>query len=109
MLYFKQQGFTEPLVGKILSTEPNLLLEETEVLKAKNTYKINEEVKNIILGVSASGPTKRWGVENYIKLAAELNQHTECKFFIAAGKDDFEIINKIKGQALILILLRWKN
>ena len=32
-------------------------------------------------------------------MAAELNQHTECKFFIAAGKDDFEIINKIKRSS----------
>ena len=29
-------------------------------------------------------------------MAAKLNQNTECKFFIAAGKDDLEIINKIK-------------
>ena len=88
--------FTEPLVGKILSTEPNLLLKEEDVRKAKNTYRINEKTKNIVLGVSASGPTKRWDIENYIKLATQLSQHKECKFFIAVGKDDLEIIDKIK-------------
>ena len=51
--------FTEPLVGKILSTEPNLLLKEEDVREAKSTYRINEKTKNIVLGVSASGPTKR--------------------------------------------------
>ena len=88
--------FTEPLVGKILSTEPNLLLKEEDVREAKSIYKINEKTKNIVLGVSASGPTKRWDIENYIKLATQLGQHKECKFFIAVGKDDLEIIDKIK-------------
>ena len=75
--------FTEQLVGKILSTEPNLLLKEEDVRSAKNTYRINEKTKNIVLGVSASGPTKRWDIENYIKLATRLSQHKECKYFIA--------------------------
>ena len=88
--------FTEPLVGKILSTEPNLLLKEEDVREAKSIYRINEKTKNIVLGVSASGPTKRWDIENYIKLATQLGQHKECKFFIAVGKDDLEIIDKIK-------------
>ena len=88
--------FTEPLVGKVLTTEPNLLLKEKDVSEAKNTYKINEKTKNIILGVSASGPTKRWDIENYIKLATQLSDYKECRFFIAAGKDDLEIIDKIK-------------
>ena len=90
--------FTEPLVGKILSTEPNLLLKEEDVNDAKNTYRINEKTKNIVLGVSASGPTKRWDIEHYIKLATQLSQHKECRFFIAVGKDDLEIINKIKNS-----------
>ena len=88
--------FTEPLVGKILSSEPNLLLKEEDVKGAKNTYRINEKTKNIVLGVSASGSTKRWDIANYIKLATQLSQYKECKFFIAVGKDDLEIIDKIK-------------
>ena len=96
ILFQTAKVFTEPLVGKILSTEPNLLLKEEEVREAQSTYRINEKIKNIVLGVSASGPTKRWDIENYIKLATQLSQHKECKFFIAVGKDDLEIIDKIK-------------
>ena len=92
--------FTEQLVGKILSTEPNLLLKEEDVKSAKNTYRINEKTKNIVLGVSASGPTKRWDTEHYIKLATQLNQYKECKFFVAAGEDDFKIIDKIKKSSI---------
>ena len=88
--------FTEPLVGKILSTEPNLSLKVEDVSAAKNIYRINEKTKNIVLGVSASGPTKRWDIDNYIKLATNLSQYKECKFFIAVGKNDTEIIDKIK-------------
>ena len=97
--------FTEPLVGKILSTEPNLLLKEEDVREAKSTYRINEKTKNIVLGVSASGPTKRWDIENYIKLATQLSQHKECKFFIAVGKDDLEIIDKIKKSNINTICM----
>tara|TARA_Y200000002_G_scaffold272142_1_gene226633 strand:+ start:191 stop:1135 length:945 start_codon:yes stop_codon:yes gene_type:complete len=97
--------FTEPLVGKILSTEPNLLLKEEEVREAKSTYRINEKTKNIVLGVSASGPTKRWGIENYINLATQLSQYKECKFFIAVGKNDSEIIDKIKKSNINTICM----
>ena len=87
--------FTETYVGKVLSTEPNLLLKESDVIKAKKNYDINKQNKNIVLGVSASGPTKRWDIENYIKLASKLSEYKNCKFFIAAGKNDLEIIKKI--------------
>ena len=97
--------FTEPLVGRIISTEPNLLLKEEDVRGAKTTYRINEKTKNIVLGVSASGPTKRWDIENYLKLANQLSQHKECKFFIAVGKDDLEIIDKIKKSNINTICM----
>ncbi len=97
--------FTEPLVGKILSTEPNLLLKEEDVKGAKNSYRINEKIINIVLGVSASGPTKRWDIANYIKLATQLSQYKECKFFIAVGKDDLEIIDKIKKSNINIICM----
>ena len=101
--------FTEPLVGKILSTEPNLSLKEKDVSHAKSAYEINEKTKNIILGVSASGPTKRWDIDNYIKLAGQLSQYKECKFFVAAGKDDFEIIKKIKESNINTICVTMEN
>ena len=101
--------FTEPLVGKILSTEPNLSLKAEDIANAKNTYNISEKNKNIILGISASGPTKRWDVENYIKLATQLNQYRGCRFFIAAGKDDLEIINKIKKSDIGTISMTMEN
>ena len=38
-------------------------------MKARDNYNINDQTKNIILGISASGPTKRWNIENYIEVS----------------------------------------
>ena len=57
---------------------------------------MNKDFKNICLGISASGPTKRWGINNYIKLAEEISKKVKCKFFIAGGKKDIDLINKFK-------------
>ena len=88
--------FTENHVGKILSTEPHLIIKKEDILNAKNKYNMGEQTKNIVLGISASGPTKRWGIENYIKLVTHLNNYKKCRFFIVAGKNDTEIVSKIK-------------
>ena len=37
------------------------------MLKSKKKYNITNETKNIVCGIS-SGPTKRWDINNYIKL-----------------------------------------
>tara|TARA_B100000401_G_scaffold318975_1_gene220548 strand:- start:69 stop:989 length:921 start_codon:yes stop_codon:yes gene_type:complete len=83
--------FTENIVGKIVSTEPYLQIKET-----KNNF--DKKFKHICLGISASGPTKRWDIENYIKLCRELIKKRDCKFYIAAGKNDIELIKKFKSS-----------
>ncbi len=88
--------FTENHVGKVLSTQPHLIIKNKDIINAKNKYNMGEQTKNIVLGISASGPTKRWGIENYIKLVTHLNNYKKCRFFIVAGKNDTEIVGKIK-------------
>ncbi len=83
--------FTENIIGEIVSTEPNLKFKNTE-----NNY--DKNFKHICLGISASGPTKRWDIENYIKLCKELIKTKKCKFYLAAGKNDIELINKFKNS-----------
>ena len=51
--------------------------------------------KNIICGVSASGPTKRWDINNYIKLLKKINEEFPCKFFLAGGQNDEILIQKV--------------
>ena len=83
--------FTENITGQIVSTEPNLKIQGKE-----NNFQKN--FKHICLGISASGPTKRWDIDNYVKLCRELTKRRNCKFYIAAGKNDIDLINKLKGS-----------
>ena len=81
--------FTQSITNNIVNTEPNLLIKKKEINLDKN-------FKYICLGISASGPTKRWGIENYIKLAEELVKNKKCKFYLAGGKNDMNLINEFK-------------
>ena len=92
--------FTENYVNKILSTKTILNLSSKKVIEAKKTFDFKNDVKNIVLGISSSGETKRWGIENYIDLAIKLNEIKNCRFFVAAGKDDLEMINKFKKSKI---------
>ena len=100
MIFQTAKVFTENYVNKVLSTKPILNLNPQFVSEAKNKFNLKKNVKNIVLGISASGPTKRWDIENYINLAKRLNKIQNCKFIIAAGKNDQEIINKIKKSEI---------
>ena len=92
--------FTENYVNKILSTQPELTLNPKTIAEAKKKFNLTRDVKNIVLGISASGPTKRWNIENYINLAIKLNKIQNCKFIIAASKEDQQIIDKIKNSEI---------
>ena len=81
--------FTENEINSVVLSEPNL-----EIKNSKNSF--NKEFKHICLGISASGPTKRWGIENYISLCEELMKTTKCQFYIAGGKNDLNLINILK-------------
>ena len=85
--------FTEYELGSIISTQPNLQLNKEKIEKSKN--KFAKEFKHICLGISASGPTKRWSIKNYIKLCKKINERVPSKFYIAAGEKDKELIGEI--------------
>ena len=83
--------FTENIINEIVPSEPSL------IIKKKNKI-LDKNFKYICLGISASGPTKRWDINNYIRLAEELASSAKCKFYIAGGKNDIELINKFKNS-----------
>ena len=57
--------FTENELGDIVSTQPELTISNNKVNEAKQ--KFSKEFKHICLGISASGPTKRWNIKNFFK------------------------------------------
>ena len=81
--------FTEDITGKVVSTEPNLIIKNTE-----NNF--DKNFQHIVLGIAASGKTKIWDINNFIRLAEELSKKMRCKFYIAAGPNDVDLINKFK-------------
>ena len=85
--------FTENELNKIVSSQPKLLISEEKILKARKN--ISQSHKNIVLGISASGPTKRWGIKNFIKLMKKINERYPSKFYLAAGKNDQQLIDEI--------------
>ena len=85
--------FTENELNKIVSTQPKLLISEDKILKARRD--VSQNHKNIVLGLAASGQTKRWGIKNFIKLIEKINEKHSSKFYLAAGKNDQQLVDEI--------------
>ena len=85
--------FTEHELGLIISTKPILQVNKEKIEKSRS--KFTKEFKHICLGISASGPTKRWSIKNYINLCEKIDNKMPSKFYIAAGKNDKELVAKI--------------
>jgi heptosyltransferase II len=90
--------FTENELGVIVSTQPVLSLNEDKVKNYNN--KISKNFKHICLGISASGPTKRWDIKNYINLCKKIHANSPSKFYLAGGKNDQELINNILDSSI---------
>jgi heptosyltransferase-2 len=90
--------FTENELGEIISTQPELIINDDKVKEAQQ--KFSKEFKHICLGISASGPTKRWDIKNFIKLCININARTPSKFYLAAGNNDKDLIDQFLHSEL---------
>tara|TARA_B100001059_G_C17715053_1_gene517521 strand:+ start:29 stop:985 length:957 start_codon:yes stop_codon:yes gene_type:complete len=84
--------FTENELDIIVSTQPELSLNKERIDKARQFF--SKELKHVCLGISASGPTKRWDIKNFIKLCKKINERIPTKFYLAAGNNDKELIDE---------------
>ena len=96
--YKTAQEFTEKILQRKINSVSKIYWDKESIEKAKKNYDIKSEVKNIICGISASGPTKRYDIDNYIKLFQEINSKFPCKFFLFGGKNDEILIEKVMGS-----------
>ena len=97
--YKTAQEFTEKILKKKINSASKIYWDKESVEKAKKNYDIKSEVKNIICGISASGPTKRYDIDNYIRLFQKLNSNfPSCKFFLFGGKNDEVLIEKVMSS-----------
>ena len=90
--------FTENVLNNIVSTQPELHINGDKDKKIQNDFSKNK--KHICLGISASGPTKRWDIKNFIKLCIQINKKKTSKFYLAAGRNDQNLIQEVLNSKI---------
>ena len=99
--FFKTaKEFTEKTLDTEIDSQSKIYCNNDDIVEAKNKYNITDNTKNIVCGISASGPTKRWDINNYIHLFDELNKKYRSKFFLAGGLNDEELIKKVMSSSI---------
>ena len=98
--YKTAKEFTEKTLKTKVDSQSKIYCNKNDIDEAKKKFNISDSTKNIICGISASGPTKRWDINNYIKLFESLNSKFKCKFFLAGGPDDENLIEKITSSSI---------
>ena len=99
--FFKTaKEFTEKILDTKIDSQSKIYCDKNDIEEAKRKFSISEKTKNIVCGISASGPTKRWDINNYIKLFENLNSKFQCKFFLAGGSNDEDLIKKVTGSSI---------
>ena len=93
--YKTAKEFTEKTLNIEIDSQSKIYCNNGDIVKAKEKYNITNNAKNIVCGISASGPTKRWDINNYIKLFKDLNSKFQCKFFLAGGQADEDLIKQV--------------
>jgi len=80
-----------------VESDPKIFINNQSVQKVRSKYKINNDEKNILLGIGGSGPTKRIPAIIFIKLMRLISQKYKCKFFLATGNSiqEQEILKEI--------------
>ena len=96
--YKTAQEFTEKILQKKIDSTSKIYWNTESIEKAKKDHDIRTDVKNIVCGIFASGPTKQWDVDNYIKLFKKINSNFSCKFFLFGGKNDEISIQKVMSS-----------
>ena len=90
--------FTESELNIIVSTQPKLRINNEKDIKIKSN--LSKNIKHICLGISASGPTKRWHIKNFIKLCVQINEKKPSKFYLAAGRNDQDLIQEVLNSKI---------
>jgi len=98
--YKTAKEFTEKVLNSKIESQPKIFLNIKEVNCAIEKFNISNKTKNIICGISASGPTKRWNIYNYIKLFERISEKYPCKFFLAGGPKDQILIDEILSSSI---------
>ena len=80
-----------------IKSDPVIDVKDENVQKIKLKFNFNDEVKNILLGIGGSGPTKRIPPKIFIEFMNLCLKNFKCRFFLATGNknEEIEIMNEI--------------
>ena len=99
--FFKTaKEFTEKILDIKIDSQSKIYCDKNDIENAKRKYNITSATKNYIIAPSASGPTKRWPISNFIKLLEELNKNNLGKYFIAAGPNDENLVKELLDSSI---------
>jgi len=99
--FFKTaKEFTEKILDIKIDSQSKIYCDKNDIDNAKRKYNITSATKNYIIAPSASGPTKRWPISNFIKLLEELNKKHLGKYFIAAGPNDENLVKELLDSSV---------
>ena len=88
------KDFTEKSLNiKNCPTESKIVVNNLKAQKYKNN-----DLKKIVLGISSSGPTTKWGYDNFKSLIKELNKLDNFHFYLLCGLNDSIHADKIINQ-----------
>jgi len=108
--FFKAaKEFTEKNLNIKIDSKSKIYWNNEDIEKTKKKFNIQNNVKNIVCGISASVPTKRWDVANYIKLFEMISSKFQCNFFIAGGLNDQVMIDRLKNSSFGKNCLSFSN
>jgi len=98
--YKTAKKFTEIIIKNQIDHQSKIFWNNDDINQSIKKFEILNNMKNIVWAPSASGPTKRWDIANYINLFEKINKKFSCKFFLAVGPKDKEIENKVMSSSL---------
>ena len=89
--------FINKNLNLIVKDDPKIIINDQSVQDVKLKFKINNDQKNILLGIGGSGPTKRIPAITFIKLIRLISNAYKCRFFLTTGKnkEEQEILKEI--------------
>ena len=78
------------------STETNFFINKNKIEEINKNF--DKKKFKIIIGAGSSGPTTKWGAENFYNLINKLNDNGDYFFFILCGLDDKILSDKITNH-----------
>ena len=80
-----------------IKSDPVIDVKDEKVQKIKLKFIFSDEVKNILLGIGGSGPTKRIPPKIFLEFMNLCLKNFKCRFFLATGNknEEIEIMNEI--------------